>query len=424
MGHGDMSLVADPNDQSLVLDGRARSAAVAAALRRAARQSRAPVSLISGGGGFRARKGDRLFWRGMVASFILMCVLPLIGASVYFGLVASDQYVTEIEFSLRNGEPSVLDSLSGMAGLASSQQNLDSQIIVNFIPSRGMLDKLSEDMDLRAMYSRPEVDWISRFNPKKPIEDFQKYWSNRVDAWIDPQSSIISVRVRAFTPEDSRKLAAKIVEHSESLVNEMTVRSRRDALRTAKAELDRSEATLVEATRVLRDKRNAVGVIDPTATAKALEKIIEPIQLQLARVRQEIAVASRSMSPDTAHMKILNAQADDLRTQIANLQAQIAGSRNDAGQSLADNLGSLGPLDLAVKTAQQQYANAAVQYEGARVDLDSQRAYLVNFIPPSTPEKALYPKRWWGWSLIVVPAALLWSILAGLAFLVRDNMAG
>ncbi len=405
-------------------DGRARAVAVAAALRRAARQSRAPVGFVSGGGGFRARRGDRLFWRGMIAGFVALIVAPIVGASLYFGLIASDQYVTQTQFSLRSGESSVLDSLSGVAGLAASQQNLDSQIIVNYIPSRGMVDKLDQELDLRRIYSRDDVDWFSRFNPTRSVEYLEKYWDSRVNASIDVQSSVINVSVRAFTAQDSLALANAIVQNCESLVNNMMARVRESTLNVSKAELDRAETTLVKATDDLRDAQNKQGVIDPEIAAKAIQKIIEPMQLQLAKLLQQSAVVTRSMSPESPQVRILNTQIENIKAQIVKLQSSIANSQRTSEPTLADRLGNLSQQQVNLKVAQQQYATAALHYETARADAETQHAFLINIIRPVLAQKALYPRRWWGWSLIVFPSLLLWSIAAGLAVLVRDNMAG
>ena len=418
-----VSLSMDQNHGGVpqVSDGRARANAIAAALRRAARKSSAPVSFVSGGGGFRARKGDRLFFRGLIASAVIMLALPLIVASAYFGLVASDQYVTQFEFSLRNGDTSALDALSGLAGVAASQQNIDSQVLVNFVPSRAMMEKLDTSLALRKIYSRPEIDWWSRFNPKKSVEDLEKYWYNRVDAWIDAPSSIITVRVRAFTPEDSLALAREIDKNCERLVNDMTSRAREDALRASKIELERAEAALAEATRAIEAARNAEGTVDAAATAAGIERIIGQLQLDLARLKQQHDVSAKTISADAPQMKIVAAAIENRRKQIADYQAQIAGG--DSGKTLADSMSRLGNLQTLQKLAQQRYATAAVQFENARIDTESQHAFLVDVAPPTLPQKALYPRRLWGWFLLVFPSFVAWSLLTGLAFLVRDNTA-
>ena len=77
-------------------------------------------------------------------------------------------------------------------------------------------------------------------------------------------------------------------------------------------------------------------------------------------------------------------------------------------------------IDLTL--AQQQYASAATAYESARLDVETQHAYLTPFLMPTLAQKAIYPKRWWNWSIIVFPALLLWFCLLGVSFLVRDHM--
>jgi capsular polysaccharide transport system permease protein len=96
-----------PQDASL------KAKSIALALRRAANKSRAPTRVITGGGGFQARRGDRAFRLGVLASFAAFVIAPFLVASIYWGLIASKQYVTETKFALRAGEASSLDLLSG-----------------------------------------------------------------------------------------------------------------------------------------------------------------------------------------------------------------------------------------------------------------------------------------------------------------------
>ena len=63
------------------------------------------------GGGFQARRGDRLFRAAAWISFWLMVALPTAGATVYFGLVASDQYVAEFKFTVAGAEPAPIEPL-------------------------------------------------------------------------------------------------------------------------------------------------------------------------------------------------------------------------------------------------------------------------------------------------------------------------
>lgn len=403
------------------VDPKAQAEAVSRALRRAAHKARTPPSIISGGSGFRARKGDRAFRLGIIASFVAFVLGPTLVASVYWGLVASKQYSTEAKFALRTGESSALDSLGSIVGVAGSQQAQDAQIVTNFIRSRAIVELLDKTIDLRSIYSRGDVDYFSRFDRLDPIEDLEKYWRKRVDASIDAMSGIISVNVRAFTPDESLALTTKIVELSERLVNELSTRSRRAALEQARSELARAERRLEATTAAMRNARDAQGVVDAKAAAEALDKLITTLRLELSHAEESLA--TQAGAQDAPQVRILNARIQSLKNQIAEYSAQIAGEKSAGGDSMAKRLGALSRQQTELDLARQQYAFAAAAFESARVDIETQHAYLVSFLRPTLAEKSTYPRRWWEWSIIVAPSVLGWAVMAAIAFLVRDHMA-
>ena len=405
-------------------DASFKAKSISRALRRAANKSRAPTSVIAGGGGFQARRGDRAFRLGVLASFAAFVVAPFLVASIYWGLIASKQYVTETKFSLRAGEASSLDLLSGGAmGSQASQQMQDAQVLVNFIRSRSMVEALDRKIGLRAMFSRSGVDYFSSFDPEDSVEELEKYWKRRIDASIDLMSGIISVNVRAFTPRDSLTIAQNVTELSERLVNELSTRSRRDALAQARTELTRAEEQLKNATASMRDARNAEGVLDAPAAAEAVNKLITSLRLELAQTQEDLALHSDSATSDSPQARLLTARVQSLKSQIDEYSTQIAGGGERGEGSLAQRAGVLSMHQIELDLARQRYALAASMFENARVDLETQRAYLVSFLRPTLAEKSLYPRRWIEWGIIVAPATIGWLALVAVAFLVRDHMA-
>lgn len=391
-------------------------------LRRASRQARSPSVIISGGAGFRARKGDRAFRLGLIASFVAFVLTPLLVASLYWGLIASDQYSTQMKFTVRAGEASPLDSLGGMLGISTSQSQ-DTQIIADYIRSRAMIDALQKGVNLRKIYANPAADYLSRFDPTDPVEDLEKYWRKRVNVKVEALSGIVSVDVRAFTAEESRTLGMMILELSEKLVNDMSTRARKDALARAQKEMTLAESNLKSATAAMRETRNAEGVLDAGAAAEAINKIVASLKIQLARVEQDLASQGES-NKESPQSKVLLSRAAALKSQINDYTAQIASfARTPGEESMADRMSVLSRSQIDLDLARQQYAMASATYENARVDLETQHAYLAISLRPTLAETATYPKRWWEWSIIVVPAILGWGILTAIAFLVRDHMA-
>jgi capsular polysaccharide transport system permease protein len=342
-------------------------------------------------------------------------------ASAYWGLVASKQYSTVTKFALRSGESSILDSFGGFGGLPSSQQAQDSQILVNYIQSRAMVEALEREVDLKAIFSRSDADYFSRLPADEPIENIEKYWRKRVDVGIESFSGIIMVNLRAFSPQESLLLSRKVIELSEKLVNDISTRSRRDTLAQSQVELTRAENRLKQATTAMRDARNAEGVVDAGASAEAINKLITMLRLQLSHAESDLASQGEAAAANSPQARVLHEQIASLKQQIADYSSKIAGG--GAEENMAGRIGALSGFQVDLDLARQQYAMAAVTYENARIDLETQHAYLVPFLQPTLAEKSIYPRRWWEWSIIVLPSLLIWSMLVGVAFMVRDHMA-
>jgi capsular polysaccharide transport system permease protein len=417
-----MSMSLTGSDVIVAVDGKSKAAAIARALRRAARDARMPASIVSGGTGFRRSRKDRLFTLGLVASFVAIFLLPAIVVGIYYGLIASDQYATETRFSLRSGEPGISDMLGGLTGGGGSQQAQDSAIIADYARSRSMIESLEQQVDLRQIFSREGLDYFSRFKKDKPIESFVRYWRKRVDTHYEKMSGIITLEVRAFTPEDSLLLTEKIMDQCENLVNDLSQRSRRDALQQATLEFQRAEAQLKTATADMRETQNSQGMLDATVEAQAVNKIVTQLRLELARAEQQIAGQGDTVSADAPQVRLLNARVQTLQDQISKFSSQIA-DKNQGGESLADRKRALDLKQTDLGIAMQRYVMASVAFENARLDLETQKSYLAPFVKPMLATRATYPKRWWDWFLISGPALLAWALIAGAGFLVRDHMA-
>lgn len=415
------STALEPRRPVEIEDADKTAKAISRALRQAARQARAPASVVSGGAGFRARKGERAFRLALAVSFALMVALPTLAASFYWGLWAAPQYATEMKFAVRTGESAPLGNLGSLLG-ASPQQAQDTQIVANYILGRSAVQKLDEEGRLRRAYTSPAADYLSRLADDAPIEDVEKYWRKRVDVNTDAASGIVSVDVRAFTPEESLAIARRVLQMAEDLVNDLSSRSRRDALAQAQTELKRAETRLQDATQTMRDARNAEGVLDAASAAAALGKVVTALRLQLTRAQQERA-ALLGQAPGSPAMRVVDSRIASLNSQIDDYSRQIAGAAAGGEGSMATRLATQSRLQVEIDLARQQYANAAAVYENARVEYDTRPAYFAVFLPPSAAQKSTYPRRWWEWFLIVSPALAAWGLLISLAILARDNMA-
>lgn len=396
------------------------AAAISRALRRAARQARQPTPLIVGGG-VPVRRGDRAFRLGIVASFIVVVFIPALVAGVYWGLIASPQYATEAKFTLRSNEPSGLGAIGSLIGLPTSQQAQDTQILISYMQSPALLKDLGATIDLRSIYSAPSIDYLSRLTTDPPIEELEKYWKKYMDVHEEVASSgIVTVNVRAFTPQDSEKIVKETVRLSEDVVNELADRPRRNALADAKLELTRAEEALQQATLAMRDARNFEGVLDADASAEAINKVVSALRLELAESEGALSVLGAE-AQDAPQARVYNARISKLKEEIDTFNGQIAESGGST--SMADHLSALSLVQTQLNAARQRYTAASLDYQAARVDMETQRTYVVAFLQPVLAQKSTYPRRGLQWLFIAGPMLLLWGLGAALVMTARDNMA-
>ncbi len=358
-----------------------------------------------------------------VLSFIALVLLPIMVAAVYLFVIATDQYVSEFRFSLSSIDPPRLDPLSLLAGNAShSPAGMESQIVVQYITSRAIVDQLDASLDLRRMFSPPEADWWARLPRPTSIEALVLYWRGQVDPFYDPANGTVVVRVRAFTPAEALQLAKAIVAGSEQLVNELSARARHDTVRNAEAEVAQAEARLKTVLADIRAFRDREGLIDPGKTAEATGPLAARLRDELVRTNADLTTLKSYMRDDAPAVKVLKARIRSIETQqrvVAHDLTDPDRSRND---TLSRQLGSYEQLESERRFAEAAYQHALQGLDQARANADRQQVYIASFVPPSLPEEALYPRRWRTLGVVALIAFALWAI-GGLAVQsIRDHL--
>ena len=92
------------------------------------------------------RRPQRQRRRILLWSLGLMVLLPTALASIYFGLIASDQFVVEVRFAVRSSSGVQSgDALSLFGAIPNASSTVtDSYIVIDYLQSRELVDKLNE----------------------------------------------------------------------------------------------------------------------------------------------------------------------------------------------------------------------------------------------------------------------------------------
>ena len=358
-----------------------------------------------------------------VLSFALVVLLPVTIASAYYFLIAADQFVAEFRFSLSSVEKPRFDPLSLLtSGAAHSPAALESQIVVQYMSSRAIVDELNGKLDLRRVFSAPQADWWARLPVPSPIETLVQYWKGQVDPFYDTATGTVTVRIRAFSPPDALQLAQAMVASSETLLNDLSMRTRQDMVRHAETEVAQAEGRLHTVLGEIRAFRDREGIIDPGEAAKASGSLATRLRDELIRANAELSTLTSYMREDAPAVRVLKARIHALETQQHAVARDVTDPQSARPGTLSKLLASYEQLESERKFAEAAYQHALLALDQARADAERQQVYIASFVPPSLPEEALYPRRWRSVGIIALLAFAMWAIGGLVIQSVRDHL--
>jgi capsular polysaccharide transport system permease protein len=420
----------EPTALSPSLTALERAQAISRRLSDAARRARFSTRArgANRGGSFQARRGAELIRILTLATFVLMVAVPNLVAVLYFGLIASDQYISEARFTVSSGVIPKMDGLGSVTGVPPILIIQDTQVVTNYIQSRPMVEALERTVGLRNIYSSPSIDWWARFRKTKPIEKFIDYWGKMNSASISMPSGIVILSVRAFSPQDAKRIADEVVRLSEDLINDLNDRIRRDTVLTAERDMQQAAQQLGKARMQMEFVRNAEGLIEVGETNKALSNLAADTQGDLLKAQQEYDTQIRYVSADAPQMQVLKSRIAALKSQVEQLQAQMTtqgeqAASAEADQALSGKMTKYAEADLEERIAEKRYALSAAAVEAARMLSERRMLYLHEIVAPALPEESEYPKRWLDVGMTFVASLIAWlSTVAAMAF-ARNHMA-
>jgi capsular polysaccharide transport system permease protein len=418
----------EPGDQRLTKEPTAleRARGLSNALSEAARRARFSTrSKRYTGGGFQARRGARIMRLAIVISFYLVVAFPTLIGAVYYGLVASDQYISEARFTVSGGESPKLDTLGALTGLPAAAIIQDTQIVTNYIQSRAAVDGLEKAVSLRELYSRPSIDWWARFRGGDPVEKLVKYWQKMIDISVKMPSGIVELKVHAFAPADANRIVSAVLMLSESMINELNYRMNRDAVRSAEQQLERATTRLTHTRLALEKARDEEGLLDVNKSVEALNGLINETRGSLLQLQQEYASQRQSVQESAPQMRALKARIESTATQIAVLESKLTATKKlpNNEPTLTVMMTKFSELDLERQIAERLYAAATSSLELARLAAERKAMYINPFVTPRIPEDSQYPRPMLFTFLIFVVCLTVWSVGCGIATLVRNHMA-
>lgn len=359
---------------------------------------------------------------GIPSALFSGCVLlPTLVALIYFGLVASDVYISESDFVVRSPgqeSPTGLGSLLQGTGLSHAPD--DTFSVQDFVLSRDALRQLDAKLHVKAAFSSGNVDPVNRFAAFGRDDSFEalyEYYLKHIQVDYDSDSSIVKLRVRAYNGQDAQRINELLLEMSEDLVNKLNERSQQDLITVAQKEVSDGEQRALSAALALSNFRSSRAVFDPNGQSAMQLESVTKMREELINAEGQLA-ALRRLTPQNPQIVALSTRTQGLRDAIAAEDAKVTGN---SSASLSAKAPAYDQLVLEKAFADRQLEIARTSLESARSEAARKQRYLERLVQPSQPDKAMEPRRMRSIGTVLILGLMVWAVVSLIVASVREH---
>ena len=350
---------------------------------------------------------------------LLTVVIPTLIAIAYFGFLAEDVYISESRIVVRNPDKNAVSPLNialGQSGFGPTSQGNDT--VVAYLNSRQAIEEGNEDGLIRDAYNDDSIFWFDRFGAFGGTsgEEFYEYFLEKLEVDEAAASEVLTISVRAFSPEDAQAINERLVRQSEALVNSLSERSQSDLIEVAQGEVDEAAEEARLASLELARYRDTSGIVDPEQQSEAGLLMIGKLQDELIAAQTRLRQL-QTYTPQASQIPFLQVQVRELENEIARERSNLTGSRSSLSSSMADYQ----ELEINVEFAEKQLAAARAGLQDARAEARRQQAYLEEISAPSLPDYAVEPRRIRSIIATFLLGLLAWGVLYMLSVGVREH---
>jgi capsular polysaccharide transport system permease protein len=334
--------------------------------------------------------------------------LPMLLGSLYFLVLAQDRFVsTSIITVRRASQDSVApNGLAMLLAGAGGHSQEDARYLRDYVHSLALMRKLDTTLQLRRHFEATRSDPFYRLWPQASQEWMLDYWRSRVNVQLDELSGLLTLRVEGFDPEFAQRVNEALLRESEAFVNDISHRIAREQMAFAQGELDRATQSLQAARTALLAFQSLHQVLDPVEQAQAAGALTAELRAALAKVEADLSTKLAYLNEDAPEVISLKGQAAALRLQA---QREARGATQPAGGAINRLAIDYQGLKAQAGFAEDTYKAALAVVENTRLEAARKVKSLVVIEPPTRPETAEYPRRFYDLVTVLVACLLLYA---------------
>jgi capsular polysaccharide transport system permease protein len=357
----------------------------------------------------------RTFGMAFVASLL---------AVLYWGVIASNRYVSEAHVVVRNtdiGAPVGMD-IAGLLSNTAVANRTDQLLLRDHLLSVDMLRKLDEKLNLRQHYSNWHRDLLSQmWLEKASIEWFYRHYLGRVEIELDEHSGVLVIKAQAYDAEMAHAIASMLVSEGELYMNEMAHQLARDQVSFLEKQVAEMSQRLIRTRTSLLEFQSANNLASPSATSEAITAITVRLEGQLAELKAKRSTMLSYLSNDAPDVVHINSQIAAVETQISLEQGRLVAPRGNGNKSLNRIVEEYQRLELEARFAQDVYQTALGALERGRLDATRNLKKVSVLQSPVMPEYPWEPRRLYNIVVFVLCVMILAGVIHLIAAIIRDH---
>lgn len=352
--------------------------------------------------------------------FVFTVLAPTAIATLYYGVIASDVYVSESRFVVRSAKSQPAMGVVGalLTGTAFSQTTQDVYPVIDYIQSRDALKALNQSNFIVDAFSQ-KGDIVSRFHTSinNNFESLWKYYGKHIiNVNSDPASGITTLQTSAYTADDAARINTALIKLSEALVNRMNDRAAEDTVDFAEREVQAAALHAKNAATALAGYRNTHALFDPDKQSALRLQQVSVLQNQMFAAQTQL-MQLEAISPQNPQISALKSTIASLKQQIDSSTSSVAGNQN----SLSHEATEYERLQLDSQFADKQLASTMASLENARQEAERKQLYIEELVQPNVPDVATEPRRLRGIATVFALGLVVWATLTLLIASIREH---
>jgi polysaccharide export inner-membrane protein, BexC/CtrB/KpsE family len=372
-----------------------------------------PKHFIVDSSGYRLAKNS---WKqSLKLGSFLWVVACFAIAVIYFGLIASDRYVSRAQLVIKQADQiKMLPDALSMLGLGGSNHE-DVLLTQDYLQSPDLLAKLDKELGLKAHYQSHKVDFFSRLSSNVSQEEFIEYYHNHLTLRLDDTSGVLTIEFQAFDPAYGQRVVSLMLKESEGFINRLGHQVALEQLAFVEKEVNSAYQRVQDEKAKVLEFQNTHNLISPESTSTARLGLVSQIEGELAQQQAQLKQLHSYMKTTAPAVVSLQARVDALAQQLDQEKARLTGTDKDAMNEVTSRY-----MDVQTQAtlAEDLYKSGLISLEQAKVEAYRKLKHLLIISQPTLAEDAEYPRRLYNLATIGVLLCLLYGLLVmGLATL-------